>query len=233
MASALEEPTMRKTLGFCFLSLTLIAGTAHAQGVFLEKGQPGISAVAGAAVIGTGWSASVVPSYTYRGVFDVGLDVTNYSYSNGDAKRLSAIGLMPFTNIYFSRAEDGRLPVSLSGTFAFQKRLFRGNGGAPNPDEWGMLLGASVFRRIEFSNSFAGIPEVFVAYDLQATTWHSTTREGNAAARPGQETNYDNKPRAFFRANLAFKGEKIVYAASPYLGYQGGLAIGANLGAIF
>lgn len=99
---------MRKTFGLCFLALTLTAGTVHAQGLFLEKGQNGIGVAVGGAVIGTGWSASVVPAYTYRGVFDVGLDVTRYSYSSGDANHLSAIGLMPFANVYF---EIGRAHV--------------------------------------------------------------------------------------------------------------------------
>jgi hypothetical protein len=233
MASVLEEPTMRTTFGLCFLALTLTAATAHAQGVFLEKGDPGISATVGAAAIGTGWSASVVPSYTYRGMFDVGIDVTRYSYSSGDANHLSSIGLMPFANVYLTRSEDGHLPVSVAGTLAVEKRIFMGNGGAPNPDGWGVLFGASVFRRIDFSNTFVGIPEVFVAYDLQATTWHSTTIDGNAAVSPGQTTNYDQKPRVFLRANMGFKGDKTMYTIAPYVGYQAGFAVGGNVGAIF
>ncbi len=225
---------MRKTLGLCFLALILAAGTAHAQGLFLEKGERGISAAVGAAAIGTGWSASLVPSYTYRGMFDVGVDLSRYSYSNGDPKHLWALGVMPFANIYFARAEDGRLPVSVSGTLGVQKRLFMGNGGAPNPDGWGVLLGGSAFRRIDFSSSFAGIPEVFVAYDMQSITWHSTVLDGNSAVgNQGQSTTYAHKPRAFLRANLSFKGEKNFYTVVPYVGYQAGFAVGANVGAIF
>ena len=225
---------MRKTLGLCFLALTLIAATAHAQGVFLEKGQPGISATAGAATIGTGWTASVTPSYTYRGMFDVGLDVTRYSYTKGDANHLSAIGLMPFATAYFTRADDGPLPVSISGTLAVQRRLFMGNGAAPNPDGWGLLLGGSVFRRVDFSSSIAGIPELFVGYDLQSTTWHSTTVDAESANRGlGQTTKYDHNLRLFLRPNVAFKTEKVTYTVGPYVGYEAGFAIGANLGAIF
>ena len=88
MATALEEPTMRKTLGLCFLAFTLTAATAHAQGLFLGKGDPGISATLGGAAIGTGWSASVASSYTYRGMFDVGVNLTRYAYNNGDASKL-------------------------------------------------------------------------------------------------------------------------------------------------
>jgi hypothetical protein len=225
---------MRKTLGLCFLALTLIAATAHAQGVFLEKGQPGISATAGAAAIGTGWTASITPSYTYRGMFDVGLDVTRYSYTKGDANHLSAIGLMPFATAYFTRSDDGPLPVSISGTLAVQRRLFMGNGAAPNPDGWGLLLGASVFRRVDFSSSIAGIPELFIGYDLQSITWHSTTGDAKSANRSlGQTTKYDHNVRLFLRPNVAFKAEKVTYTVGPYVGYQAGFAIGVNLGAIF
>jgi len=237
MASALEEePTMRKTLGLCLLALTLTAGTAQAQGLFLEKGDRGISAVAGGAAIGTGWSASVAPSYTYRGMFDVGVDLTWYGYnnSNSDANKLSAIGAMPFVNVYFLRAGDGPLPVSVSGTFAFEKRMFVGNGSEPNPDGWGMLLGGSLFRRMDFTNTFAGIPEIFLSYDLQATTWHSAANGANAAVHnQGEETKYQHKPRVFLRGNMAYKGDKLLYTVVPYVGYQTGFAVGANLGAIF
>ena len=225
---------MRKTLGLCFLALTLTAATAHAQGIFLEKGDRGVSAAVGGAAIGTGWSASVVPSYTYRGMFDLGLDLTWYGYNNGDANKLSAIGVMPFANIYLLRAADGPLPVSVSGTFAFEKRMFVGNGAEPNPDGWGMLLGGSLFRRMDFTNTFAGIPELFLAYDLQATTWHSAAAGAKAAVfTQGETTDYQHKARVFFRANMAIRSDKILYTIVPYVGYQAGFAIGGNLGAIF
>jgi hypothetical protein len=63
MATALEEP-MRTITGLCFIALTMTATAARAQGLFLEKGQPGISAAAGAATIGNAWTASVVPCFT-------------------------------------------------------------------------------------------------------------------------------------------------------------------------
>ena len=53
---------MRTTFGLCFLALTLTAATAHAQGVFLEKGDPGISATVGAAAIGTGGARPSCPA---------------------------------------------------------------------------------------------------------------------------------------------------------------------------
>jgi hypothetical protein len=224
---------MRKTFGLCFLALTLTAGVAHAQGVFLEKGQPGVSATAGGAVIGTGWSGSVAPSYTYRGMFDVGLDVTGYGFTSGDANHLKAIGVMPFTTVYLARSEEGPSPVSISGTLGVQKRYYVGNGNAPNPDGWGLLVGGSAFRRIALTNTFAGIPEFFIAYDMQSITWHSTVLDGNAAIGPGQKTKYDHKVRLLFRANMGFQAEKTLYTLCPYLGYEAGFAAGLNVGAIF
>jgi hypothetical protein len=94
-----------------------------------------------------------------------------------------------------------------------------GNGAAPNPDGWGLLLGASVFRRVDFSTSIAGIPELFFGYDLQSITWHSTTVDAKSANRSlGQTTKYDHNIRLFL---------------GPYVGYEAGFAIGANLGGIF
>jgi hypothetical protein len=225
---------MRKTLGLCFLALTLTAGTAQAQGIFLEKGDPGISAVVGGAAIGNGWSVSVAPSYTYRGMFDLGLNLTRYSYNNGDTSKLSSIGVMPFANVYFLRAGDGPLPVSVSGTLAFEKRMFMGNGSEPNPDGWGMLLGGSIFRRMDFTSTFAFIPEIFIAYDLQATTWHSAAAGANAAIHnQGETTDYQHNARIFLRGNMAYRSGKTLYTIAPYVGYQSGFAVGANLGAIF
>jgi hypothetical protein len=233
MATALEEPTMRKIIGLCLLALTMTAGTARAQGLFLEKGQPGIGAAVGGSMTKTAWTASLVPTYTYRGVFDIGLDLTRYQFTGGDAEHLWALGVMPFVTAYLARSEETTLPVSISATLGIQRRLYLGNGGVPNPDGWGVLAGVSAFRRIELSNTFAGIPEIFAAYDLQSVTWHSSTIDGNAAVHPGQKTNYENNARVLFRANLAFGGEKSVYTLIPYVGYQGGFAAGANLGAIF
>jgi hypothetical protein len=167
-------------------------------------------------------------------MFDVGLDLTWYGYNNGDASKLSAIGAMPFVNVYFLRAGEGPVPVSVSGTLGVEKRIFMGNGSEPNPDGWGLLLGGSLFRRMDFTNTFAGIPEIFLAYDLQATTWHSAADGANAAVHnQGEHTDYQHKARMFFRPNMAFRSDKIVYTIVPYVGYQAGFAVGANLGAIF
>lgn len=225
---------MRKIIGLFILALTSTAATAQAQGLFLDKGQPGIGVAAGGAVIGNAWTASVIPTYTYRGVFDVGIDVTRYDYTKGDEKHLSSIGAMPFANVYFARSEEGSLPISLSGTLGVQKRIYMGNGKVDNPDGWGLLMGLSAFRRIETSETFALIPEAFVAYNMNSITWHSAAIDGTTGVNaPGQETTYQHKARAYLRGNLAWKSDQKQYIVTPYVGYQEGLAFGVNVGAVF
>ena len=224
---------MRTITSLCFLALTMTATAARAQGVFLEKGQPGISATAGAATIGKAWTASIVPSFTYRGAFDVGVEATRYQFTGGDTEHLWAIGVMPFATAYLARAENGPLPISISTTAGVQKRFFFGNGGSVNPDGWGLLLGGSAFRRIDFSNTLVGIPEIFVGYDMQSTTFHSSTLDSKAGARPGQQTTYAHKARVVGRANVGFKSDNTMYTVVPYVGYENGLMLGASIGAIF
>lgn len=225
---------MRKIIALFILALTSTAATAQAQGLFLDQGQSGVGVAAGGALIGNAWTVSAIPTYTYRGVFDVGVDVTSFAYNKGDANHLSAIGAMPFATAYFARSEEGTLPISLSGTLGIQKRIYMGNGNVLNPDGWGLLMGLSAFRRIETSETFALIPEVFVAYDLQVITWHSSATDGTVGSTAhGQRTDYDHKPRLHARANLAWKSGDTQYIVTPYVGYQAGLAFGTNVGVVF
>jgi hypothetical protein len=226
---------MRKIIGLFILALTSTAATAQAQGLFLEKGQDGMGVAAGGALIGNAWTVSAIPTYTYRGVFDVGIDVTRYAYTKGDANHLSAIGAMPFATVYFARAEEGTLPISLSGTLGIQKRIYMGNGSVLNPDGWGLLMGVSAFRRIDTSDGFAIIPEIFAAYDLSVITWHSSSRDGTTGVNaPGQKTEPTHSVRAHVRANLAWKSADKQYIVTPYVGYQAaGVAYGANVGVVF
>ncbi len=225
---------MRKIIGLFILALTSTAATAQAQGLFLDKGQNGFGVAVGGAMLSNAWTISAIPTYTYRGVFDVGIDVTRYAYTDGDTNHLSAIGAMPFATVYFARSEDGVLPISLSGTLGIQKRIYLENAPLPNPDGWGLLLGVSAFRRFETSASFAIIPEVFLAYDMQATTMHSSAIDGPlGATSPGQHTAYDHAVRLHVRANMAWRSGNIQYIATPYVGYQAGLAYGANVGLVF
>jgi hypothetical protein len=225
---------MQKSAGLLFVTLMLAAGSARAQGLFLEEGHGGYGTSVGAGVVKDGWAVSVIPTYTYRGVLDVGLAATRYDYTGGDAKELWAVGLQPFARAYLVSASDGELPVSLTADLGIEKRLYMGNGNTPNPDGWGAVLGGSAFRRIDFSDGFAAIPEFFLAYDLGAITWHSASADQNAAARnKGQTSEYTHGARAILRFNMAVRSDKTTYTVVPYAGYQGALAAGLNLGAMF
>jgi len=125
---------MRKTLGLCFLALTLTAATAHAQGLFLEKGEPGTSAAVGGAAIGTGWSASVVPSYTYRACLTWESTLPGMGTTTATAMRASsqAIGAMPFVNVYFIRAGDDTAKIAL-------QCRYRALSGSRSESSWAMV----------------------------------------------------------------------------------------------
>jgi hypothetical protein len=225
---------MRKTVGFFFVSLMLAAGSAHAQGTFLEDGFSGTGMTVGAGTIKNGWTASFTPSYTYRGAFDVGLDASRITYTGGDAKNLWALGLTPFARAYLNRAENGNLPVSIAADVAVQKRIYFGNGGGPNPDGWGILAGGAIFRRVEFTDGVTGIPEIDVAYTMSAITWHSASADQNAAVRSkGQATEYSQTVRAALRLNMAVRRGDLLYTASPYFLYENGANIGLNAGLVF
>jgi hypothetical protein len=225
---------MRKTVGLFFVSLMLAAGSAHAQGTFLEDGFSGTGMTAGAGMIKDAWTLSFAPSYTYRGAFDVGLDITRFAYTGGDASGLSAVGVTPFTRAYLNRAENGNLPISIAADLAIQKRFYLGNGNSPNPDGWGILAGGAIFRRVEFTDGVTGIPEVDVAYDMSAITWHSASSDQNAAARSkGQTTEYTHGVRATLRLNLAVRRGDLLYTVAPYIVYQNATNVGLNVGLVF
>ncbi len=225
---------MRKTVGLFFVSLMFAAGSAHAQGTFLEDGFSGTGMTVGAGMIKDAWTASFIPSYSYRGAFDVGLDVTRFDYTGGDAKNLWALGLTPFARAYLTRSEDGPLPVSIAADLAVQKRIYFGNGNAPNPDGWGLLAGGAVFRRVEFTDGLTGIPELDLAYDMKAITWHSSSSDQKASARgKGQVTEYKHDVRAVMRLNMAIRRGDLLYTLSPYFGYENVGIAGMNVGMIF
>lgn len=225
---------MRKTVGLFFVSLMLAAGSAHAQGTFLEDGFSGTGMTVGAGMIKGAWTASFAPSYTYRGAFDVGLDITRFTYTSGDTNGLWSLGLTPFTRAYLNRAENGVLPISIAADLAIQKRFYIGNGNAPNPDGWGILAGGAIFRRVEFTDGVTGIPEFDVAYDMSAITWHSTSSDQNASARSkGQVTEYTHAVRATLRLNLAVRRGDLLYTVSPYVVYENDTNVGLNVGLVF
>ncbi|MBN2574718.1 MAG: hypothetical protein JXP73_09125 [Deltaproteobacteria bacterium] len=231
---------MRKLIGLCFLSATLVATSARAQGIYIDRGDPSaISATVGGGIIKDGWGGGAMGGWTYRGVFDVGADLSYYKYTGGSNKNLSGISLTPFVTFHAIKAEEDELPISISATLGVQRQFYTGNSPVANPEGWGLYVGPSLYRRIEMGGSMLFVPEVLVAYDLKATRYYSGALDqssGNlrdASGGAGYATDMKHGVRALLRPNLLVKAGNTKYLVMPYAGYQSGFVVGGNVGAMF
>jgi len=114
-----------------------------------------------------------------------------------------------------------------------------GNTPVANPEGWGGYVGPSVYRRFELGTSTVFVPELLVAYEFKATRYYSGALDqtsGNVADNSGG-TNYrsviKHNVRVLLRPNLLVKMGNTKYLVMPYAGYQGGIAAGGSLGAMF
>jgi hypothetical protein len=228
--------SMRKFIGLCFLTATLVASSARAQGIFIEKGDPStVSATVGGGVFKDAWGAGLAAGYSYRGVFDVGFDFTRFAYTAGVHNTLAGYSVAPYATWHLFRHDVDELPVSIAATFAMQRIFYAGNGLA-NPEGWGLVAGGSVYRRLELGTSIVFIPEAFVGFDMAYTRLYTGAGDQNSGNTADQSVNYrtDSKYsfRALFRPNLLIHSS---FVLAPYVGYEGALAfsMGANVGAIF
>jgi hypothetical protein len=240
MAAAWEEPSMRKLIGLCFLTATLLATSAHAQGIFIDRGDPNaINAAVGGGMVKDAWGISALGSWSYRGVFDAGADFIRYAYTAGKNKDIAGYRLTPFVTWHMFRAEEDELPISISATLGVEREMYMGNTPVANPEGWGGYVGPSVYRRFELGTSMVFVPELLVAYEFKATRYYSGALDqtsGNTADQSGG-TGYTSESkhsaRALLRPNLLVKAGNTKYLVMPYVGYQGGLAFGGNIGAMF
>ncbi len=230
---------MRKFIGLCFLTATLVASSARAQGIFIEKGDPDtISATVGGGVFKNAWGAGIAGGYSYRGVFDVGLDFTRFAYTGGDNNTLAGYSVAPYGTWHIVRHDVDEFPVSIAATFAVQRIFYAGNGLA-NPEGWGLVAGGSVYRRMEFGTSLVFIPEAFVGFDMASTRFYTSAGDQNSGntvdQSAGYKTTFKYSVRALFRPNLLMHAGNSNYVLAPYVGYEGALALsaGANVGALF
>jgi hypothetical protein len=231
---------MRKFIGLCFLTATLVASSARAQGIFIEKGDPDtISATVGGGVFKDAWGAGIAGGYSYRGVFDVGLDFTRFAYTNGDNNTLAGYSVAPYATWHLFRHDVDELPVSIAATFAAQRIFYTGNGPVSNPEGWGLVAGGSVYRRLEFGTSIVFIPEAFVGLDISSTRFYTSAGDQNSGNTANPSVNYrapsTYSVRALLKPNLLLHVGDNNYVLAPYLGYEGalGFSMGANVGAIF
>jgi len=217
---------MRKFIGLCFLTATLVASSARAQGIFIEKGDPNtLSATVGGGVFKNAWGAGVAGGYSYRGVFDVGLDFTRFAYTGGDNNKLAGYSVAPYANWHLLRHDVDEFPVSIAATFAMQRIFYAGSGPDANPEGWGLVAGGSAYRRVELGTSIVFIPEAFVGFDMAYT--HFYTGSYRTASK--------YSVRALFKPNLLLHVGNSNYVLAPYVGYEGAQAFsaGANVGVLF
>jgi hypothetical protein len=233
---------MRKLIGLLFLTATLIATSAHAQGIFIDRGDPSvISATAGGRYVMTdsSWGGSVSGGWSYRGVFDVGADITYFKYQSDPLKKLAGISATPFLAWHVMRGEEEELPLSISLTLGVTREFFTGNDPVANPEGWGLFAGPSVYRKIEIGTSMLFVPEILAAYDLKATRTYSSARDQPSGSRDlsgasGYATEMKHRPRVLLKLNMLFKTRSnSKFTFTPYAGYQGGVAGGAMVGALF
>lgn len=173
-------------------------------------------------------------------MLDVGADFVRYAYTAGVNNKLANYSIAPFVNWHAFRHDVDELPVSISILFAMQKDIYAGNGPVANPEGWGMLLGPSVYRRMEFGTSFVFIPELLAAYDFSYTRYYSDAGDqtssnvvdsGNGL---GYRTEAKHNVRVLVRPNILYKMGNTNYTLAPYAGAVGiAFVAGANIGAIF
>ena len=230
---------MRKLIGLLFLTATMTATSAYAQAIYIDRGDPNalIVTAGGRYLSDSSFGGSVVGAWTYRGVFDVGAEITYLKYNGGDLKKLTGISLTPFMTWHLMRGEEEELPVSIAASLGVTREFFTGNTPVANPEGWGMFVGPSIYRKIALGATKVFIPEVLAAYDLKVTRKYSSALDQTMGVRD-QTTGYSSEMkhsgRLLLKLNFLFKTSgKAKYTVTPYAGYQSGIIAGGNFGALF
>ena len=205
----------KKLIGLCFLTATLLASSAHAQGIFIDKGDPNAVDRHGRRRNREGrlGSRSSLAGYSVPRRVRRRRGLRYYTYTAGDNKNLNGLSLTPFVTWHAFRGEEDELPVSIAVTFAVQRdRLHRQRPGRQPRGLGPASSGPSVYRRMEFGTSLVFVPELLVAYDFAdtATTATPATKSpGNISDLRAGVSNYrsDTKHnvRALLRPNLLYK----------------------------
>jgi hypothetical protein len=92
---------------------------------------------------------------------------------------------------------------------------------------------------MQFGENMTFVPEALVAYDLKATRYYSGALDqtsGNVrdlSGATGYATEMKHSGRVLLRLNLLVKAGNTRYTIVPYAGYQSGVTVGGNVGAIF
>jgi hypothetical protein len=231
---------MRKLIGLCFLTTTLIASSASAQGILIEKGDPSVVGVTvGGGLVKDAWGAGLSGGYSYRGVLDFGADFTRYAFTGGNNNKLAGYSLTPYFAWNAIRHDVDEWPLSISFSLGVQRIFYTGNSPVANPEGWSTIVGASGYRRFEVGQSFIVIPEIFVAYQYKYTRYFSQALDQTSANTryAGEGYGYSTSPKhivqAIFRPNIVIKKGNTQYLIIPYGGFADGLVAGGSLGAMF
>jgi hypothetical protein len=232
---------MRKLIGLCFLTATLLASAANAQSIFIDKGDPSTMSVTLGGGVGNAYGGSLGLGYSYRGVLDMGLDVSGSRFNSGRTKNLNGLDFAPYLNWHAYRSDVDEMPISISFLVAVEKLVYTNNGPVASPDGWGVIAGGTVYRRIDISPTMAFIPEALVAYDFMYTRFYTNAGDQKAPT-VGDNLTVNAPPavskhsgRALLRLNLGFLSGGHVYTVTPYGGYQGatfGLVAGLSAGVV-
>jgi hypothetical protein len=231
---------MRKLIGLCFLTATLLASSANAQSMFIDKGDPstmGFSLgghLGGGGNLGGVYTGSLNFAFSYRGVVDIGLDASGSVFSTRESQKTEfrnlALDLMPFMAWHVVRSDADEFPISIALLVGVEKVLYFSNAPYTSPSGWGVLAGGSIYRSFELGTSILLIPELLAAYEFTSTqTYHSL----NAGKPNGYSSDPRHNARAILRINLGLKSGGHVITVSPYGGHAGyalGRVVGLTVG---
>ncbi len=221
---------MRKLIGLCFLTATLLASSANAQSMFIDKGDPSTMGFALGGQYGNLYGGSFNLAFSYRGVVDIGLDASAAHFTTGGLKGFNALNFMPFMNWHVARSDADEFPISIALLVGVEKVLYTSSEPFISPSGWGVMAGGSLYRRFELGTSVMLIPELMAAYEFTSTqTYHSL----NAGQAHGYSSDSQHNGRAILRINLGFKSGSHVFTVTPYGGHAGyalGRVVGLTVG---
>jgi hypothetical protein len=194
-----------------------------------------MNAMVGGGLLKEAWGASVIGAYSYRGVFDVGLNLTRYAYTAGINKNLAGYSAMPYVDVHFLRSDE-TMPISFSVLAGIERIAYTGNGSVANPEGWSVLAGPTVYRRFEFGTHVVFSPQAIFTYQRQLTRFYSTAADqnsNNGYGIQGDGAGYSSVSTqtvgGLVRANVLYDRITIV----PYAGFQGALVAGLDVGTLF
>jgi hypothetical protein len=146
------------------LAWVALAGSVHAQSLFIPQGQRAAEGVIGWSVGPSSNGLEALGSVSLDGRWDVGLGFNRYVFDLGGADDAVLTEWAPFARYFLFKETDDGTPVSLAvhGQLVVD-RLAGTNGG------WYLLAGSQLFKRLALDEGFAIYP--FVGFSLVAESY--------------------------------------------------------------